>query len=381
LALLFLLGSSAAGAEAIKVGATDLLASAEQAYHQTLAAAQHAGARLSPTQPRFAPFWSSLAQVGGVLEAARATLAARDPQFFEVLRAGSRSLAELRVVWNGLGVNVPEVESSLAGFASSYRLLRGGFGREGFREQQESPSMSSEEQRRLAQWQDAQRRLADQLRLLSELAAARGDTETVARLAPLLADADRIANQEPTLDSYLEASLANDTQQGEWDALSPELEESYGGEWQTADSIMEELSVESDVGFVRAANLGKIASYLDQKGEIVEHAIVKDDIDTPSPAKPSKTAASTPETDREKEAALARERKAAEDPASAGSQVSPLSLPPWHFGSLLTARRFRLFLGAEAPAAFRFWSSHQLAEPVAYWLQLAASRPADRHGR
>lgn len=380
LAASFLLCSSAVGAAALQVGAPDLLASAEQSYGQTLAAAQHAGARLAPTNPRFTPFWSSLNQIGGVLETARATLAARDPQFFEILRSGSRSLAELRVIWNGLGVNAPEVEASLAGFASSYRLLRSGFGREGFREQQEAP-LSSEEQRRLAQWQDSQRRLAEQLRALSELAASRGDTDTVSRLAPLLADAERIADEEPTLDSYLEASLANDTQQGEWDALSPQLAESYAGEWQSADSIMEELSVESDVGFVRAANLGKIAAYLDQKGEIVEHEIVK--AGAPAGAKPladdAKTRAGADE--------LAEKESPTTSPEEAALRVPAPSLPAWHFDPNLPSYRFRLFLTAEAPAAFRLWSGSQLAQPAAYWLELAASRPAavaapvDRRGR
>lgn len=357
-------------AETGRTGAPDLMASAEQAYNSTLQAARRAGARLDPADPRNGAFWNSLSRMGSALQQVRADLDRRDPRFFETLRTGSQTLAEMRVVWTRSGVDLPDVDSSLAVLAANYRLLRGGYGREGFRERQ-GPSLSPAEQAQLARVQEAHRRLAEQLRLISSLASERGDEETVSQLEPFLSDAERIGSEEPTLDTYLEASLSSDTLEGEWTALSEGLSQQYPEEWQGADEIMADLSVESDVGFVLAANLGKVASYLDEKGD-VEGEPVANGAGTGSPeagSAPSREAGRSGPSENGVPGAELHPEAVALRRALEGK----IELRPEEKG------RFRLFAGREAREAFHLWSDAQRSAPPSYWLGLAEpSRAASR---
>lgn len=359
----------ASGVEAatLKVGAADLLASSEQAYNATLAAARQSGGRLDPTNPRQAPFWQALARMGQTLQTVHATLASSDPRVFQALRDGSRTLAELRVTWSRIGAPAPAVESQLAALASSYRMLRSGYGREGLRERQ-GVDLAEEERRWLERWQDSQRRFADQLRILLAQAAERGDFDTVAELQPILEDAERIGEGDPDLDTYLEASLASDTVEGEWEALSDDLAEEYEEEWQTADAIMDQISVESDVGFVLAANLGEVAAYLDEKGEIVE-----DNLEREGEGEGEKLDI-VPEDDIGIEEVLADE----DLPSLSALSFDP-SLPSFR-DEMKAKGAFRLFAGGDVAKAFRLFSPDQRAAPASFWLGLAAGR-LDRHGR
>lgn len=362
-----LLTFASAEATTTKVGAADLLASSEQAYRAALAAARQNGSRLDPADPRHAPFWNTLVRMGQSLQVVRATLESSDPQVFQALRTGSRTLAELRVNWSRLGIAAPAVEAQIAALASSYRLLRSGYGREGLRERQ-SPSLAEEEQRWLARWQDSQRRFADQLRILVAQATERGDQETVAELQPILEDAERIGQGDPILDTYLEASLASDTVEGEWEALSDDLAEAYPDEWQAADAIMDQISVESEFGFVMAANLGEVAAYLDEEGEIVEGTFEKE--------------GEGEELEVVEEEAVDEEARAEEEVPYAPPSPDPAdAAPTWKgLGSpKLPKSGFHLFAGRDERERFQLFSRNQRAAPAAYWLALAAS--TDRRSR
>ena len=363
-----------ARAATVQVGATDLLASSERAYNATLAAARQNG-QLDPSNPRNAPFWSTLARMGQSLQTVRNTLVGSDPRVFQALRDGSRTLAELRVSWSRTGTPAPAVEANLTALASSYRLLRTGYGREGLREQQGS-AMAEQERQWLARWQDSQRRLAEQLRLLVAVATERGDFDTVAELQPILEDAERISEGEPTLDTFLDASLASDTAEGEWEGLSEQLSQQYEEEWQTVDAIIDEISAESEMGFVLAANLGEVAAYLDEKGEIVDDALEKvDDAGEPLDAIGAEPVVDDGSADGEKPLEGVRP-----------PDWEEIELPSRDFSVLPGAEpRFRLFAGPGEPeTAFHLWSPRQRALPAAFWLELAAgktSTPTVRRGR
>lgn len=252
------------------IDARQLLISAERAVAGTRTAAG-ADERL---RSRTA-FWTALDKVDAALRQVRAGLASRDGRFFRGLEQGSAALGELRVVWSRAGSMGPQSEPRVAEgiriLSSSFRLLRGGYGREAVRSRQ-GGGLTELEKQRFQRIQQAQRRFADSLRPLLDRSRERGDAAMLAELRRMAEEAERIAAAAATLEAYLNALILGDIQRGEWEGNSYYAPATDRSEWLEAGTVVEELYVEQDVGHVFTLDLGSEATgaRLDEPVEVGE---------------------------------------------------------------------------------------------------------------
>ena len=257
LSLLFTLGAAQA-ANPRRTDAHQLLRLAEAGLGDTVHAAEATQGRLSRTKPEQRPFWSAVDKMSAALRRVRAGMMARDDSFFRALEEGSAALGELRVVWARTGVPDRGVSEGLRILSESYQLLRTGYGRESIRHR-DRRGLTEEERQRFLRIQQAQRQFADLLRELQEEARRRGDEAMAAELRRMAADAERIAAAQLTLNAYLNALMLADAQRGEWVGNSEYAAPGARSEdWQQAETVIEDLYTDEEVGHVWALDLGTL---------------------------------------------------------------------------------------------------------------------------
>ncbi|HYG61003.1 MAG TPA: hypothetical protein VEL74_00350 [Thermoanaerobaculia bacterium] len=235
--------------------AWQLLQKSERSVVHVADAARLSPAGLRAGSPLYAPFWDALEEMDRALAEVRSSLGVRNQRFFSALRGGSRSLAQLRVVWSRTGIHEPAVTRALESLGSSYRPLRTHYGPEQARAEQ-GGALTPQERDRFREIQRMQVRLIAMLQPLRTQAAGRGDREMTEHVDRLLERANDIASADLTLDEYLEASLSEDELMGEWDGNGPYVEPSYRSAWHAADAAVEELFVAEEASFVFALDLG-----------------------------------------------------------------------------------------------------------------------------
>ncbi|MFL6198194.1 MAG: hypothetical protein ACJ76J_03370 [Thermoanaerobaculia bacterium] len=257
-ALLLLLTAGAShAAPARKADAHQLLRLAESGLADTVRAAEAAQGRFDRSKPEQRPFWRAVDKMDAVLRRVRAAMLARDESFFGALEDGSAALGELRVVWARTGVPDPGVSEGLRILSESYQLLRTGYGRESVRHRN-GRGLTEAERQRFLRIQQAQQRFADLLKELQEEARRRGDAAMAAELRRMQIDAERIAAAQLTLNAYLNALMIGDSQRGEWTGNSQYAAPADRSDWQEAETVVEELYTEQEIGHVLALDLGTL---------------------------------------------------------------------------------------------------------------------------
>lgn len=252
-----------------RADARQLMRIVERSLEDAVAAARVAGldAR-GPNAARYRPFFGALDRMGGAVEEVGTALRARDERFFQALERGSRALGELRVTWARSGSGHPRVDESIRIFSSSYRLLRRSYGGEQLRYRQRG-GLSGQEREQFLRLQAAQRRLADRLAALRQRTR---DQAAAAELERLRAEALRIAEARANLESYLNSLMASDEMRGEWEGNRAYVEPEERAEWQEAQTVVEDLSVEAEVGHVFVVTTGRRSGWehLDQETAVTE---------------------------------------------------------------------------------------------------------------
>jgi hypothetical protein len=256
LSLLFTLGAAHA-ASPRKTDAHQLLRLAEAGLGDIVRAAESSEGRLNRAKPEQQPFWRAVDKMNSVLRRVRAGMMARDASFFRSLEEGSVELGELRVVWARTAVPDPGVNEGIRILSESYQLLRTGYGREAVRHRK-GRGLTEAERERFLRIQQAQRRFADLLRELQEIARKRNDAAALAELRRMEIDAERIAAAQLTLNAYLNALMLGDSQRGEWTGNSQYVASADRSEWQEAETVVEELYTEQEIGHVYALDLGTL---------------------------------------------------------------------------------------------------------------------------
>jgi len=260
-ALLLLLTAGAATAADTaavrKADAHQLLRLAESGLADTVRAAEAAQGRLDRARPEQRPLWRAVDKMDAALRRVRAGMLARDESFFLALEEGSAALGELRVVWARTGVPDPGVSEGLRILSESYQLLRTGYGREAVRHRN-GRGLTEAERQRFLRIQQAQQRFADLLKELQEDARRRGDAAMAAELRRMQIDAERIAAAQLTLNAYLNALMIGNSQRGEWTGNSQYAAPADHSDWQEAETVVEELYTEQDIGHVLALDLGTL---------------------------------------------------------------------------------------------------------------------------
>jgi hypothetical protein len=225
---------------------------------------------------------SALERMGSSLAEIQARLEQRDLRFFQMLSTGSRTLAEISVVWPRAGFQDPVVDREIQSLAAAYGRLRNRYGEEWLRYQSGRP-LSADETRRFQALQAMEGVFAGRLTLLIDRAQAAGDLATVRDLTLLRDQANRIAQAPATLDEMLNAEVVADAMQGEYDAVR-DANPADDAEWDGADQVADDLRTDPSVGFVFSADLGT--------GEKWSYAKVETDVpgevaDADIPAGPS----------------------------------------------------------------------------------------------
>jgi len=252
--LLALLGGSAtpgvcADAPVRRADARKLVQIAEDACRGAIRALQAPGI----SAPQAAPLRSALERMGKSLAEIQARLNQRDVRFFDMLGTGSRTLAEVAVVWPRSGLADPVVDREIRSLDAAYGRLRNRYGAEWLRFQA-GQTLSADELRRFQALQAMQAAFAARLAVLIEKARLAGDAATARDLGLLMSQANAIAQAPPTLDEMLNAEVVADAIQGEYDAVrdaNPEDDD----EWNDADQVADELRTDPSVGFVFTADL------------------------------------------------------------------------------------------------------------------------------
>ncbi len=259
LSLLFTLGAAHAISPASprKTDAHQLLRLAEAGLGDMVHAAEATQGRLARSKPEQQPFWRAVDQMSSVLRRVRAGMAARDKSFFRALEDGSAVLGELRVVWARTAVPDRGVNEGIRILSESYQLLRTGYGREAVRHRK-GHGLTQAERERFLRIQQAQRRFADLLRELQEIARKRNDAAALAELRRMEIDAERIAAAQLTLNAYLNALMLGDAQRGEWTGNSQYAASGDLSEWQEGDTVVEELYSEEEAAHIYILDLGTV---------------------------------------------------------------------------------------------------------------------------
>jgi hypothetical protein len=275
--LLALIGSATpavcADAPARRADAYKLVQIAEDACRSAIHALQAPGI----SAPQAAPLRSALERMGKSLAEIQARLNQRDMRFFDMLGTGSRTLAEVAVVWPRTGLADPAVDREIRSLDAAYGRLRNRYGAEWLRFQA-GQTLSADELRRFQALQAMQAAFAARLAVLIEKARQAGDAATARDLGLLMSQANAIAQAPPTLDEMLNAEVLADAIQGEYNAVRDANPED-DADWDVADQVADELRTDPSVGFVFTADLrsGTKWTYTEVETD-VPAAVADDDI-------------------------------------------------------------------------------------------------------
>ena len=265
----FVLGSSGAASalqpeSGRRANARKLLRIADGASQRLIQAGQ---GRLD-RDARSRPFWEALLRMDAQLDRVGAGIRTRDVSFFQTLRSGTASLAELRVTWALTGVKDPIVEQSLRTLSGAYSRLRNRYGPEWVRFQTGRP-LNEDERLRFARMRAEQGLLADRIEPLRDQAERDGDYATADELSLLLVQIQAVAGAPPTLGDYLDASVATDVIRGAWfGARAAHSAEEEG--WAAADQVVSDITTDENVGFVFSTDLESVQGwrFLEEETEI-----------------------------------------------------------------------------------------------------------------
>jgi hypothetical protein len=218
--------------------------------------------------PRYQPLRAALQGMAGLIADVGARLNTRDLGFFRALRGGTKTLAEVRTVLARSGLHEPQIEHEIQTLDDAYSRLRNRYGDEWLRFRTGKP-VNEEEKRRFEAMRAAQAALAGKLGALQQKARTAGDAATAGELAVLITQADSIAAAPATLDEILNASVLNDTIQGEY-AATRDANPADDPEWNDADRAVEDLQTDASVGFVFTTDLQSVQqwSYTDEPTEL-----------------------------------------------------------------------------------------------------------------
>ncbi len=227
-----------------RANARMLLRIADGASHRLI---QRAQGRLDHDL-RSRHFWEALLQMDAQIDRVGAGLKIRDASFFQALRSGTSSLAEMQITWTLSGVKDPAIEQDLQTLSSAYGRLRNRYGPEWVRFQTGRP-LSEDERQRFARMRAEQAFLAGRLEPLRDRAEQAGDRVTAGELTLLLAEVHGIATASATLGDYHDASVATDSIRGSWfGARAAHAADEEG--WAEADQVVSEITTDESVGFV-----------------------------------------------------------------------------------------------------------------------------------
>lgn len=219
---------------------------------------------------RLRPFWEALLRMDTQVDRIGNGLRTRDLSFFQTLRSGTSSLAELQVTWALAGVKDPAVDQDLRTLSAAYGRLRNRYGPEWVRFQAGRP-LSEDERVRFERMRAEQARLAGRLEPLRERAEQAGDFATSNELALLISQAHGIATAPLTLGDYLDASVVTDSIRGAWYGTRSMHDAGEEG-WAEADQAVSEITTDESVGFVFTTDLSSVQdwSFVEEETDIPE---------------------------------------------------------------------------------------------------------------
>jgi hypothetical protein len=208
---------------------------------------------------RSRPFWEALLRMDAQIDRVGAGLKTRDLSFFQDLRSGTASLAELQVTWALAGVKDPAVDQNLRVLSAAYGRLRTRYGPEWVRFQTGRP-LSEDERVRFQRLRAEQSFLAGKLAPLRDQAEQAGDSATAHELTLLLVHVHGVATASPTLGDYLDASVATDSIRGAWyGARAAHATDKEG--WAEADQVVSDITTDENVGFVFTSDLREVKDW------------------------------------------------------------------------------------------------------------------------
>lgn len=219
-------------------------------------------------EPRSRAFWDALLHMDAQIDRVGAGLRTRDLSFFQALRTGTASLAELQVTWALAGIKDPVLDQDLRTLSAAYGRLRQRYGPEWVRYQAGRP-LSADERLRFARMRAEQGLLADRIEPLRDRAARAGDHATVDELTLLLAQIHAVATASATLGDYLDASVATDSIRGAWHGTRAAHSASDEG-WAEADQAVSDITTDESVGFVFTSDLSSVKdwSFVEEETEV-----------------------------------------------------------------------------------------------------------------
>lgn len=224
-------------------------------------------------------FWDALLHMDAMIDRVGAGLQRRDLSFFQALRSGTASLAELQVTWALAGIKDPAVDQNLRVLSAAYGRLRNRYGPEWVRFQTGRP-LSEDERLRFARMRVEQGLLADRIEPLRARAARAGDDATVDELTLLLAQIHAIATASATLGDYLDASVATDSIRGAWHGARAAHGADEAG-WAETDQVVSDITTDESVGFVFTSDLKTVQdwSFVEEETEIPAEIAQADEVE------------------------------------------------------------------------------------------------------
>lgn len=228
---------------------------------------------------RARPFWEALLRMDSEIDRVGAGLRTRDLSFFQALRSGTSSLAEIQATWALSGVQDPAIDQNLRTLSAAYARLRNRYGPEWVRFQSGRP-LSEEERVRFARMRAEQGYFAGKLEPLRDRAEHAGDYATADELNLLLAQVYGVATASATLGDFLDASVATDAIRGAWyGARAAHAADEEG--WAEADQVASDITTDENVGFVFTSDLQSVQdwSFVEEETEIPEEIAQADEGD------------------------------------------------------------------------------------------------------
>ena len=213
-----------------QVNGKQLLAESKKAVAGILKTAKASAGKIDPKNKKQAPFFGGIKELQASIADSEKKMKAKDKKLFDSLSKGSTALAKVKTAWPRTGAKDAKIDGYLAKLDNSYTALRSRYGSEGLRAKQ-GGALSAKEKANFEKVKASQAEFAKKLGPMQAKAKKNGDKGTDAELARLIAQSNKIATAQLTVDAFLTAMVLVDVLQGEWDCYSYYVGPDYRADW------------------------------------------------------------------------------------------------------------------------------------------------------
>lgn len=183
------------------------------------AAGEKTAGKLDPKQKSQKPFWSGLKTINTNVDGMKKAIAAQDPNFFKILDASGRAVAQINDSAQLMRIRDKHVLNGVKALSISYHALRKNFGKEAARKKK-GGELSAKEKEQLTQMQTEVKKLQSELQAMQGKVEAKKNPRLLSQINDLSKLASEVAGVKGTdVNAYTEMLYLLDYLSNDWYAF------------------------------------------------------------------------------------------------------------------------------------------------------------------